>query len=314
MWLRLTLLSLLFFGCYRIERYGRGKAQELIVVFGESERTALLLKDTLGEVFYTPHPEPLFTVLPMRPEQFAGYEGYKNVIIVTTTTSPAYKLFERVFSLKKPGIYTVKNAFGEGDFVLGILQESEVGLWTYVNNNIGLIKKVMKKRLYEILRLKAYFAGHDKGMRREVLKKYGFTFDFPKGWAYVVEEKDFVSWAKHYPDRFIFVFRSKGPRSLDPKEILDLRDSLTEIYYDGDRVVRDLIKVERDTFQGFLRLKIYGPWENDSLVMGGPFFTWAFNVGDTFYMIDGGVFAPDRTEKLEFILREEIIASTFQLK
>lgn len=311
MWRRFFLvLILIFAGCSKIQRYGRGKAQEIVIVFDGAQRDAIFLRDSLEEVFYTPHQEKLFEVLPTKVGQFSTYAGYKNVLILATTSSDAYEFFNKVFGTSKPGMYMTKNVFMEGDFVVGILAEEEVGLWSFLHGHFYEIRGLFLKRLNEILKKKAYFVGHDKSLSKEIKKKYGFSLDLPKGWAYIVEDTDFVSLGKHYPDRFMFFYKSRFTEPLEPKLIMDIRDSLARIYYNGDKILRDLVKVKRDTFLGVERLKMCGAWQNDSMIVGGPFFTWAFNLSSGFYMIDGGVFAPDKTEKLQYILREEIIAST----
>jgi len=277
MWRSLSLVFLVFIiGCTKIERYGRGKAQEIVIVFDGVQRDAIFLRDSLEEVFHTPHPENLFRVLPTKVEQFSNYAGYKNVLILATTSSGAFKLFQKVFNTSKPGMYTTKNVFIEGDFVVGILSEEEVGLWSFIHGQLQDIRELFLKRLKEIMKKKAYFPGHDRKRSQEIKRNYGFKIDLPKGWMYIVEDTNFVSLGKHYPDRFMFFYHSKFNEPLDPDNVMNIRDSLAKIYYKGDRILRDFVKIKRDTFLGVECLKIYGAWENDSMTIGGPFFTWAF--------------------------------------
>ncbi len=312
MWRNLPLVFFLLLGCAKIERYGRGKINEIVIVFDGAKRDALFLRDSLEETYYTPHEERLFKVIPVKAEQFSAYAGYKNVLILATTSSDNFGFFKEVFGNTKPGMYTTKNVFMEGDFVVGVVAEEEIALWTFIHNRLPEIKGLFMKRLKKFLKKKAYFAGHDNKFSKEIEKKYGFSLDLPNGWAYIVEDTNFLALGKHYPDRFIFVYRNRFKEPLKPEVIMDLRDSLTKKYYKGDKILRQFVKVKRDSFLGVECLKIYGPWQNDSMIIGGPFVTWAFNLDDSFYMLDGGVFAPDKTEKLEYIFREELVLESFR--
>jgi hypothetical protein len=308
-----TILFLFFLSCSPIGEYGLGRVNDVILVFDGAEREAKFLKEFLEEVYNTPHPEKIFNVYPLRMEQFEGFRGYKNVILISTYSSPVYRLFYEVFRDRGSGIHVAKNGFDEGDYVIGILAEDEPLLFNLLKREKNRIKNLLIDRLKELLREKAYFTGHDKSLRKEVLKKYGFTFDFPEGWAYAVEEKNFVCFAKHYPDRFFFVYFEDTPRTLEPDRLMDLRDELTERYYEGDFIDRNFSRVEEIEFLGVPALKVMGVWQNDKYIRGGPFEFIAFNYKNRFYMIDLGVFLPEKRRKLEYILRLEIIAESFKI-
>jgi hypothetical protein len=94
---------------------------------------------------------------------------------------------------------------------------------------------------------------------------------------------------------------------------MDLRDHLGRLYYDDDYIERELSVFEETEFLGEKATKVIGVWQNEEEVIGGPFQFIAFNHGSQFYMIDMGAYAPDRTEKLEYLFRGEIIARTFEV-
>ncbi len=304
---------LLFTSCTKIERFGRGKANEVVIVYDGAIKEAKLLQSVLEDTFYTPRPEPLFVTYPVTYDQFAPFKGYRNVVIITTYSSPDYPVFKEIFGERSPGIYMSKNVYMEGDAVIGIASSTSTTLWNFVYDKKDFIKELLLERYREILRRKVYFAGHDKKFSEEFGKKYGFTFDFPEGWAYVVQDTNFVCVAKHYPDRFMFFYRENAPRIFDRDEVVELRNRLTRKYYDGDYVYREHLRFRDTTFMGQPAIKVFGIWQNDKEYIGGPFETIAFNLNDRFYMFDMAVFAPDRNEKLQFILRMELIVESFKL-
>jgi len=310
---RLIIIPLLFLGCGPIERYGRGDIREVVVVFDGAKEEAFSLKEYLEQKFMTPHEEKLFYVYPIEAEQFEGYKGYKNVIILAIHHSKADSILQGIFGGITYGMYKAKDVFLEGDLVIGIVGTSRASLAYLLENEKDKIREILINRVEDFYLKKAYFGGHDPSLRKEVRDKYGYDIDFPSGWGYVVKEPDFLCFAKHYPDRFFFIYRTRGPKSIDPENLLNLRDKLTEVYYEGDRVDHRWYKARRTKFNGQDACEIYGIWQNDSLVRGGPFKLIAFNLRDKFYMIDMAVFAPQKRKKLEYIMRMELFLKKIRI-
>jgi hypothetical protein len=318
MWGRALALAsvgaVLSLSCVRVERFGRGDIRELVLVEDRLEEEGRALERTFGRTFRVPQEESFFKVIHLKPDQFEEYRGYKNVIILASPTSGTLELFEEAFSEVDPGIYVGKNVFGDGDFVMGILAPKEELLRSFVESELPRIEEAILDRLNRFYERKVYYSGRDKKLAGEIREKYGFTLDIPEGWGVVLEEENFLSLAKHFPDRFMFVYREETPRSLDPDAIMDLRDELGRRYYDKDYVEREMTQVEETEFQGQEALRAIGVWQNEEAVMGGPFLFLAFNLENRFYMIDMAVYAPDKTRKLEYVLRQEIVARTFRLE
>jgi len=316
MWVRKISISLLILGilgCVSYEQYARGDARDVMIVFDGTLREARFLRDILQDTFYTPHAEPLFNIYPLQVEQFQSYRGYKNVVLLATYGARSFELFQEAFGEKGSGMYKGKNIFADGDFVIGILASDEYNLLDFLNIHKEEIKNLLLERVNELYSVKTYFAGHNKKMKKEFGGKYGFTFDFPNGWAYAIEDTNFVCIAKHYPDRFMSVYFESFERPLEKEDLIALRNSLGKRYFEGDRVEKDYTRASRIPFKGVLATRIYGVWQNDSLIRGGPFEMIAFNMNGRFYLIDMGVFAPEKLRKLEYLMRMELVARTFEI-
>ena len=299
------------------QRYGRGDEQEFVILYDFSlSRDVEFLRQELEETFYTPREEKLFYLLPITPDGFEDYKDYKNIVILATGTSSTQEIFRQAFGEFRTGMYARRDVFTEGGWVLGIGATKEEALYALLHEEIGRIYSLFLNRVKELLRLKVYFAGHQRRLEKEVWEKYGFTLDFGAGWAYVTESDSFVAFAKHYPDRFFFVFWREGEIPFDAPYVIRLRDTLARAFYHGDYILREkgMLKAWWDEFQGRPALKVFGVWQNDSLVAGGPFQTIAFNAGGRFWMLDMGVFAPEKRRKLEYILRMEIMLESFRFR
>ncbi|GEM_PF-581447 len=332
MWWRkvLTTIAILWFtislgGCkgkksgqpnQYFERYGTGHVRDIVIVTDSSEMDiAKYLADYLSvDTFYTPHPEPLFFVRVVSLQSYQdSLRGYRNTIVLATDSSKTLSLLKEAFgSSQGHGIMAKKEALVEGGYMIGVFEPDREALRKTINDSAYVIKNTLLKRAYEVYKRMEYFAGHRKDIPKELMKKYGFALDLPNGYAYAVKESSFVCLAKHYPDRFMFIYVENKPHELDPDSLMALRDSLTARYYEGDYILKDLCVVESDTFLGYNAVKVTGPWQNDKNVMGGPFRFYAFNRGGKFYMVDVAVYNPDDRFKLDYIMRMETIIRTMK--
>ncbi len=302
----------------RFERYGMGDVRDVVVVADSADiDVARSLASVIGaDTFYTPHPEPLFfvRVVDLRLYQ-DSLRGFRNTIVLAVDGSASESLIKEAFGEHvSHGIHFKKEALEEGGYMVGIYEHDGSQLRAVVKDSAEAIKLNLLARAYTQYKRMAYFAGVRKDIPKELMKNYGFTLKLPNGFAYAVQDSHFVCLAKHYPDRFMFFYIENKPRELDPDAMIGLRDSLTKKYYEGDYALKKYCVAERDTFLGFDAVKVTGPWQNDSLVMGGPFRFYAFNADGRFYMVDMAVYAPEKVYKLDYIMRMETIVRTMRLK
>lgn len=309
------LLSALGLACFpKIERYARGDERCWVVVYSDDlRRVATHLQAETFRMIQTPQPESLFKLNFVTPEEFQkDWRGYKNVIILATPSSQTFNLYLSVFPEPRQGLSEKKGGFVRDDYVIGIFSEKEEGLYGSLTAITPILKDKMSERMMSLYSRLAYYPGRNKKFAKAIKDEYGYKIDLPDGWSFVKEERDFLSMAKHNPDQFFFIYREPAPRALDPKTILDLRDELTAAFYDGDYSLRDMVEVEETRFRGNPAIAIWGVWQNDARVAGGPFKCIAFNEGGRFYMIDMAVFAPEKPDKLQYIFRMEAFLRSFE--
>lgn len=309
------LLIVLSLACFpKIERYARGDERCWVVVYSDDlRRVASHLQAETFRVIRTPQPESLFKLIFVTPDEFQkSWRGYKNVIILATPSSPTFNLYLSVFPEPRQGLSEKKGGFVRDDYVIGLFGEKEEGLYGSLTAITPILREKMHERVMFLYSRLAYYPGRNKKFANAIKEEYGYRIDLPDGWAFVKEEEDFLSMAKHNPDQFFFIYRENAPRALDPKGILDLRDVLTAAFYEGDYSLRELVEAEEIRFRGNPAIAIWGVWQNDERVAGGPFKTIAFNESGRFYMIDMAVFAPEKSDKLQYIFRMEAFLRSFE--
>ncbi len=303
---RFLLIITVIIACGKGGEFVKGTSREVVLVYSEDSKYAAgAIYKYFIRVYNTPQPETLFRIHPIKWENFKVYQDYRNKIIFLL---PNYSLWD--LCNEEEGMFIRRDIFVKEDFVVMFCAYDSRTLLRLVSDNIqGIFDSLNHKMLKEISKVEL-MVGVDMGLRKKVKDKFGFYIPIPKGWNVYYESKDVLVINKHNPDRFILFF-VKDEDDLSFDRVLDIRDSLTSEIYKGDVALREYSYSVSDYLDGIPVLKIYGIWKNDSLLVGGPFLTYAFNNNGKFYLIDAGVYAPESSNKLGLILRlEGIIRDT----
>ncbi len=298
----------------------RKKRNQVAYIIDESAiKFVPKIEQTLTDTFYDPMPDPVFDLDGYTPEQFQLDAGYPYVFILTSPQLASYAFFKMAFGDKNPGIYTKENVFSQGDFVIGICAPGPELLESFLEKYSDSVKSSLYAAYMKHLKKLVYFAGKNDWMRKELLKKYAISLDVPEGWTYIKLKDTIMKFdnifgiTKHYPERFMFFYNNPDIRYFDREMLIKIRDSIAALYYGGDKVVKSTVKVDSMLFGGKYRAMVLtGAWQNPDEYVGGPFRIIAFMSERGFYMIDMGVYAPERRRKIQYLLRMQIFASTLR--
>lgn len=307
------LFLLIFSNCKRKSHYmPTGQENEIIFICDDFPERIRILDSLINDTFYTPHETPLFRITPITYEQFISYLNYKNIIILSYPGSKNYEFFTRVFTGKKFGVFYKQNVFSEHDLVYGVFGENKDSVVGYLREYAPVIKSSFLGNYLFFLSRKEYFLGYDKKLSKKILKHYGFSFTLSPGWIYKPHNNNFFTLYKHYPDRFIFCFTSEHEEPLDYKRFIFIRDSLAQIFYDGDSVLKTNIRVDTIGINNIPAIITIGAWQNNKHTMGGGFINISFNRKGKFYMFDYGIYNPNIQDKIEYIMRGNLIFSSVE--
>jgi len=315
MW-RKTLFIVLSFtvtsiSCQQRSKYRpSGEENEVIFVCDGFPDRIKILDSLINDTFMTPHESPLFRISPINYEQFITYINYKNILILSYPNSSNIEFYRRVFPSLKIGVFQRKNFFSDGDLVFGVYAPTKDSVIALLREYAPVIKEEFLKNYMKFLDEKEYFLGQDKKLSKKLLKKYGFTFKLSPGWIYKEWNPNFFTLFKHYPDRFIFCYFKEQEEPLDYRRFINIRDSLTTLYYDGDSVLGRTVKVDTIGINNVPVIVTVGAWQNNKHTMGGGFINMAFNRNGKFYMFDYGIYNPNIQDKIEYILRGRLIFSS----
>jgi len=285
-----------------------GTSREVLMVYSEDSKfSAGALYKYMTRILYTPQPETLIYLRPIKWDKFPQYENFRNKILFLLPNDSLWSLCK-----EEEGVLFRKNLFLRGDFTILVCSYDSRAMLRMITDYMPVIwDTILNKAIRELSEVE-FLGGKNRKAMEKVKRLFGLEMVIPAGWKEYKEGEGFLSFIKGNPSRFIFIYSEPSERSFTLEDVVNLRDSLTTIYYEGDSVVREYITSMTDNVAGVSILKIYGLWKNDTLVAGGPFVSYAFNKDGRFYLLDAGVFAPESQNKVNLVLRVEGIIRTFR--
>jgi len=297
------------------QRYALGGERQIVVFYSKGLEPVLASIDSaINLKIKTPQPDSLYHFVPVLPDSYDVYKGYKNILVLTCEDCENYGEFASIID-GRSGLMTARGVYSSDDYVVILSAQSLKDLQYSLESYYLPMDSLLRERIYELYKRRAYYVGRNKKMEQKVKEKYGLEMEIPLGW-YILKGTDvqdsILFMGKHNPDRFFFIYKTKYMYPLDVETIFQLREKIASVYYPGDYLLGDYVVPDR--VYGFEKaLCFYSVWQNDKEVIGGPVKTCAYYDGDYFVMYDIAVFAPRKEDKLQYILRAETIIRTLKI-
>jgi hypothetical protein len=312
-----------------------GPETQITIVCGESDWLAYkpAFDATFGRYVYTPQKERVLMVSRIDPVDFDFYRRYRNVIVIGALEGEeeATPIVQAVLdstaeaAVRDRGewLFVRDDLWADGQRVMVITSTKRELIVFHMAAEAPRLFRLVNSEVNRRMRGWLYEKGGRRKTAERLAEEYDWSVYTPDYYAadYTHADDRFVSFAKSYPFRWLFVYWEPLPeRPPDDSAYaaslegwaLSKRDSLTELHYFGDHLTPGYAFAEPDTFAGYPAVRIEGLWENDSLLIGGPFVTWAFDEDEQGrrYLVDGQVFAAGK-KKMPFLREVEIVARTF---
>ncbi len=324
------MATLLTGGCTSSFSAAVGPNQDLTIIsdFPVGDERAEQIRTLFGQRVATPlRPEARFKVERTDSTGFGPRKDWRNLIILADFTRPSWgtRAAERVLGADRLARLTADGAVGlqlsrdvwaNGQTVLFFHAPSADAVGEWVEREGADLVARYEDSVIEGLMQTSFLAGEQAVMASGIAQRHGFALRIPK--EYVVEEQAenrFVRIKTMQPNGvmlWLFVYyQEKTGDALDPNLALGLRDRLSELYYNGDKIDPSRVSVSPRTFLGHAALEILGLYQNLDPPMGGLFKLICFHAGDRLYLIDMAVYNPPG-DKIPQLRTLEAIARTFQ--
>jgi hypothetical protein len=314
----MLFFSIIFHDCSKNLPSSIGKVRQIIVLSNYRPEIEKPVQYTLQRNFYTVQPEPEFLIRYEPLSRFDDFVKFHLIFIIglineepiQTLLSPhQQKIYNDTF-----GLYAFSNPWASNQKVLVFaatnLEFLESGLERYAQR----IRKEYSDYILQYMHDITYARGYKKQLSEQLSEKYKFSVKVPNGFFLNTKyaAQDFIYLVGHNPTRSIFIYSQPASKDLEPASLINLRDSLTNLFYDKDFVYQEYTYAETTAINSVPAVKITGAWQNNELVAGGPFVSYCFNKNGRFYFLDGMVFYPGK-RKLDNLKQMDAILRTFQI-
>lgn len=322
--LLILILSFLVFSCNQKEEDGQksvfsdvlpdsnGGRLDVLVVAEDavwSDRAGEILRKYMTEPQYgLPQPEPKFTVRQVNHKEFNSLLQRARNLIILELDSTEYN-FQKNLYAKPQLIYR---------FSAPTQQElAEL----FVKHQKNLIAEL---RQAEVLHLQKRLVSQHKPTH-PIMLAHHVKLEIPLD--YDLEQEDdnlLVFWKKGLKsDQGIMIFFEpiEPASGVLGDRIIPLRDSLTSIYFQGEKegtymIVEDLIAPEmiNREMSGQFTMETRGLWRTKGTFMGGAFVNYTIfdEINNQRIMLDGFVYAPEQNKR-NLLLELEAILQTIEI-
>ncbi len=328
-------IAALNFSCKPLKREAYGSFNRIYVFSDDAE--AQFYKEHLSTFvereIKTPKLEKVYTIFWGDTATFDRATHYHILIITASLNSPDFfgALLRKSLSAEaraaiernEQNIFFIKDVWAKNQLVIFISGATpELTENALITGGERLYARITEYTNSNVAQwLFGSFNGRNEriDIEQKIARECHFTIRIPR--MFELEkgscEQNFIWLRALEPERWVFIswqrLDSIADRRISMRDIAMLRDSLCDIYYEGD-VVDEQIPMffTHDTLDGKPVLRYNGRWANHTTYLGGPFFGYILDdiAGNRRYMIDCAVFAPG-SRKEPYLRHCEVIARTF---
>lgn len=332
-----VLAAAMLFSCsgvtHRFSTLGREYDIALFSDEGFYAKYGDVIEEELSYPLVFTHTEPVFEIKKREMGQFANFRKNKNIVMIDDiSTEDPVTVFLRdalgdklINGVKGISVAHEKDVWVPGQSVLFILVNGA----SYEKETVASSIRDAHKVLYDYIAQRIMAGVMSERMKgafsKSVENRFGFPMYVPARYNIFKAEEKFISFVTRTPDRLIAVAELEDDGApLSMKKMIALRNSVTDAHYKGDKVFEEYFSWAAESpedhyFQGFEVFdvdgaevsKLYGLWENDEAMNGGPFVTYVFKKDGKFVLIDALLFYPSGRKwpfinKLDALLRVNI--------
>jgi beta-lactamase regulating signal transducer with metallopeptidase domain len=277
----------------------------------------------------TPQPEQLFKVEYGGEAAADTHLRWRQLVLLASLDRPG-RLCETAASLlDSTALATARNgSFGlahrrdiwaNGQTVVALVAGSLAGQREALLTEADRMRASVTSGLREELADALYSGLEPHHISRSLEERFGWRVRVPFRFTLLDERADsgFVAFCRQRPkmSQWLFVYWEDGaePGDITEDYCIRKRDEVTRRFFEGDRIVRSELNLAECEFSGKLAVRMEGVWENPNTWQGGPFrcYTFVDPDRDRLYVVDTGVFAPNK-EKLIYLEQMAEIASSFE--
>ncbi len=209
-----------------------------------------------------------------------------------------------------------KDMFARDQISLIMMAKDEQALSANLEAMKNEIYGKFTEKYYARLKKTMFERDENTSVQKYLNKHFGWSIKLQQDYFIAEEDPDakYVWLRRIRPNRWISIWETESNAdSLGLDTLKQIRNRMARKYYQGDIVVDEDISLEKVDLSGFPAQKMIGLWQNDSLIVGGPFrlYTYKDAKQSKRYFIDIAVMAPGELKK-PYLDQLEVMAHTFR--
>jgi hypothetical protein len=299
----------------KTENFSNGKAGEILFVMDYNLFNDSLKVDIIN-ILTQPQPsinqeEPMFDLLKLKNSDFNSiFQRHRNIVHFDVNQNYSFNKLEIETNVwASPQVYIhFKCNNPDSCYQLFLKNQNEIINLLYEN---------------DLARLQSFYVNdHNPAIEKKIKEKFGFTISVPKNYSIAREEKDFIwlLFRTNKNDRCIMIYKTNSIE-FSEQNLIKLRNEITKKYIPGaetgsypiidpNKEYLNYTPLQVGNTSGFL---LKGLWISMNDIMGGPFYTYAFNdsKSNNCIVVDGFVHAPHE-KKRDYIREVEAIVKTIK--
>ena len=307
-------------------------SNDKIVVLADSalwREVEVDVRHAVEREMYTPQPERIFSIILKDPQDISDVGRFPHLLLLGTLDSEGSTrtlldgmLDETlVEKIEKDSLFVFRKTdiWAKDQLLVVMVCRDVPTLLSHLQGDKDLLFRLFDDHAQMVVQTAMYKLAEQKDAEQRLMQKHGWSVRVIHDYFAAIDSTQarFVWLRRMGPQREFFVYWQPvaDPSVLSKQWIIQKRDSLTKIYYQGDyidTVKVNVVETEVD-FQGRYAIRLDGVWQNEINISGGPFRSYAsYNEDDgRMYLIDCSVVAPGQ-RKWAYMRQLDVMAQTFR--
>lgn len=337
--------------CGRGPAYGSDNAVIAVVDPGLRESVEPILRASLEREVQTTRPEPIFEVTFTTPEGIGEFRNWRRLLVVEAGDDPVLLPDLVDTPVRGPVIEETRDEWANGQIIYVLAAPTPAATVEVVRSGIDSLFDVIHERFVEYHVERMWASGPDSALATSLEGELGFSLVLPRVYrpASASAPADSRMWYNEDPRRVISIHWLPRPAELTADTVLGARRAWGREAFPGDSIAGTLglvdigstdtgpvdtgpvadgaaadttppeegitpeprLQVDTVSLDGATAIRIQGVWTNQADVSGGVFVTYGTLCGDRLVLLDGNLYAPDRS-KYPYVLQLDWILRTFR--
>jgi hypothetical protein len=330
-----ALLSVLLplAACGRGPAYGSDNAIVAVVDPALRERVEPALRASLEREVETTRMEPVFEVTFTTPEGIGEFRKWKRLLVVEPGGDGAVLLPELVDTpLEGPVSTVVHDKWARGQTIYVVAAPTAEATEELIRSSVDSLYDVIHDEFVDYHVARMWASEPDSALAQRLGDELGFSILLPHVYRSAGASAPAESrvWYNEDPRRVVSLHWLPRPADLTADTVLAVRRGWGRGLFPGDSIT-GVLRAPADTaagpdslvgpvpviravdtrLGGLPAIRLQGPWSSPSDVGVGLFVTYGVICGDRLVILDGNLYAPDRS-KYPYVVQLDQIFETFR--